>query len=388
MIELERQRSQVYHDPQRYAVLLAVQDSTSFNFNGRQIADLGVLEDNRTQGFFAHTTLWVSPLGVPLGLADQQVWTRPQSTAAKDEAHKALPIDLKESYKWLLGLDHSVQSAPDQQIITVCDREADIYELFATAQAQAAHFIVRVTRNRRTADGSLLEQALAKAAVVSRFTLSYPRRPQTQPEPVQMTLRYTTLTLLPPQRVVSARFMPLTPLTVQVVEAVEETPPPGEKALRWLLVTDLPVNHDDDAHTILRYYSYRWLVERFHYVLKSGCHFEESQLSSYAALTNHLALCSSVAWRLLWLLYQARLTPDASCESVLAPVAWQALTAFRRRSPQPAPHPPTLREAVRDIARLGGFLARRGDGEPGVKVLWRGLARLDDLVTLWLILHP
>lgn len=388
MIELERHQHQAQRHPQQHGVVLAVQDTTSFNFGGRQIDDLGVLDDNRTGGFFAHTTLSVSTSGVPLGLADQQVWTRPRTAKAKDEAHKALPIDRKESYKWLVGLNQSVQQAPDQQVITVCDREADIYELFATAQAQAADFIVRVVRNRRTADGLLLEQALAEAATVSSFTLCYPRRPQAHPQQVSMTLRYATLTLLPPKRVKCAHFMPLTPLTVQVVEAVETAPPAGEKPLRWRLVTTLPVNHDHEAHTVLRYYSYRWVVERFHYVLKSGCHFEESQLSSYAALTNHLALCSSVAWQLLWLTYQARLTPAASCEGVLAPAAWQALTAFLAHSPQPAPHPPTLRDAVRGIARLGGFLARTGDGEPGVKVLWRGLARLDDLASLWLILHP
>lgn len=388
MIEIERTQSQAYGNPQHHAVVLAVQDTTSFNFSGRQIDDLGVLDDNRTSGFFAHTSLSVSTSGVPLGLADQQVWTRPRTKKDKDEKHKRLPINQKESYKWLLGLNQSVQNAPDQQVISVCDREADIYELFATAHAQDAHFIVRVVRNRRTADGPLLEQALSEAATVSTFTLSYPRRPQSQPQPVDMTLRHATLTLLPPKRPASATFMPLSPLSVQVVEAVETAPPEGEKPLRWLLVSNLAVSNDDEAHTVLRYYSYRWLVERFHYVLKSGCHFEQSQLSSYAALTNHLALCSSVAWRLLWLTYQARLTPDVSCECALTPVAWQALTAFLSRSPHPAPRPPTLREAVRGIARLGGFLARTGDGEPGVKVLWRGLARLDDLVTLWLILHP
>lgn len=388
MIAIERQQSRRQQECQRQGVVLAVQDTTSFNFSGRQIEEMGVLEDNRTKGFFAHTTLLVSSVGVPLGMADQQVWTRAQSHQAKDEQHKRLPINQKESYKWLVGLERSLEAAPHQQLITVCDREADIYELFAMAQAQGANFIVRVVRNRRTAQGPLLEQALAEAAEVGAFTLHYPRRPQAQPAGVRMTLRYATLTFLPPQRVASARFMPLLPLPLQVVEAVEEAPPAGEKALRWLLVTNLPLSDDDQAQTILRYYSYRWLVERFHYVLKSGCHFEESQLSTFAALTNHLALCSSVAWRLLHLTYQARLTPEASCESVLAAVAWQALTAFLHRSPQPEPSPPTLREAVHGIARLGGFLGRKGDGEPGVKVLWRGLARLDDLVSFWLILHP
>ena len=295
MIEIERQQNCEMGDAQTHPVVLAVQDTTSFNFAGRKADGLGVLDNNRITGFFAYTTLNVSVEGVPLGIADQKVWSRPRTQKAKDDAHKQLPIDQKESYKWLVGLNQSVQRVPQQQVITVCDREGDIYELFATAQAQAAHFIVRAVRNRRTVGGKLLEQALVESAQVSTFTLDYPRRPQTEPEGVTMTLRYATLTLVPPERPASAQFMPLTPLTVQVVEAVEQAPPTGEKPLRWRLLTNLPVTNWSAAHTILRYYSYRWLVERFHYVLKSGCHFEHSQLATFAALTNHLALAPAHA---------------------------------------------------------------------------------------------
>lgn len=384
MIQLEQEQSQVTDQ----AVVLAVQDTTSFNFSGRQIEGLGVLDDNCAAGFFAHTTLQVSVEGVPLGLADQQVWRRAPHTPEQKDDHKQRPIEQKESYKWLVGLTQSLAATPTQQIITICDREADIYELLALAAVTDTSFIVRSTHNRRTQSGDLLAQAVAQQPTIGTFTVEALRRPPGEAQKVTMNLRYTTLTLLAPQRKTAAACMPLEPLTVQVVDAVESDPPPGEKPLHWRLVTNLPVADLAAAQRVLRYYSYRWLVERFHYVLKSGCQFEASQLATYAALTNHLALCSSVAWRLLHLTYQARRTPDTSCEPLLPAVAWQALTAFLQQSPTPSTRPPTLREAVRAIARLGGFLARKGDGEPGVKVLWRGLARLDDLVSFWLILHP
>ncbi len=129
----------------------------------------------------------------------------------------------------------------------------------------------------------------------------------------------------------------------------------------------------------------RWLIERYHYVLKSGCGIEKLQLETGEGLERALAAFGIVAWRLLFLSYEARAKPEAPCSVVFATHEWQALyCAVHRTSKLPA-EAPTLREAVRLVARLGGFLARAGDGEPGVKTLWRGLIRLEDIVAGWLL---
>jgi Transposase Tn5 dimerisation domain len=389
MIEQERQKTIERLAQSEGQVVLAVQDTTSFNFSGRQnISGLGVLDDNRAAGFFAHTTLAVSETGVPVGLFAQAVWARPKQKKAKDEQHKQLPITAKESHKWLSGLSQSTKSAGEAQVITICDREADIYELFALAQTQAAGFIVRVVRDRRTDEEGLLSDAIARTPAQATYPLAVARRPQEEPRQAQITLRFTQVTLLPPYRPKQAQAMTLVPLTLTVVEAVEETPPPDVTPIHWRLLTNCEVNDVAAAQRILRFYTYRWLVERFHFILKSGCSFEESQLQSFSALTNYLALCSSVAWHLLWITYQARLTPEASCDLVLEQAEWQALTAYVKRSPKPPPRPPTLGQAVRWIAELGGFIGRKSDGNPGVKVLWRGLIRLRDITDAWLLFHP
>jgi hypothetical protein len=364
--------------------VLAVQDTTGLNYSGRRVEGLGVLEDNRTSGYFAHTTLAVSTNGVPQGILHQQVWSRPRNNKLKDEGHKRLPIEEKESNKWLVGLKNSLDERLQRDMITVCDREGDVYELFQTAHTHEAQFIVRAVRDRRTQPGELLETAIAKTAVAGRMTVAIARRPQEETQAVTLALRFTTLTLLPPMnRPQTPDFMPLTPQTVQVVEALEIEPPDAKPAIRWLLLTNCEVSTLQQAQTILRYYSYRWLVERFHFVLKSGLSIEDSQLERLPALHNFLALCSGVAWRLLWMIYQARLTPDVSCEELFAPPEWQALHAYMTHSTQPPPQPPSLRQTVRWIGKLGGFLGRKHDGEPGVKVLWRGLSRLQDIVDTW-----
>ncbi len=150
----------------------------------------------------------------------------------------------------------------------------------------------------------------------------------------------------------------------------------------------MPVTTYEEAVQIVLWYSLRWLIERYHFVLKSGCRIEELQLETAQRLERALATYCIVAWRLLWLTYQARQAPESSCEVVLQQDEWQALYATMHQTTTVPEQPPTLHEAVSWIARLGGFLGRKSDGEPGVKVIWRGLRRLEDIVATWRLLHP
>jgi len=155
-----------------------------------------------------------------------------------------------------------------------------------------------------------------------------------------------------------------------------------------MLLTTLPVEDLAAAETVVRYYTYRWRIERYHYVLKRGCHIEDLPLETFDRWDRALAGDRIVAWRLLWLTYLAREQPEAPCPTVLRPAEWAAWDAAHPRRRDPPPAPGDLRTAVRGIAQRGGFLGRRGDGEPGVKTLWRGDRRLEDLTVLWESLPP
>lgn len=391
IVAIERQATLQRIAAERGEVVLAVQDTTPFNFANRAgLSGLGVLEDNRTPGFFAHTLLGVSEQGVPLGLLAQQVWSRPQNLARDPAAHKTKPITEKESFKWLAGLQQLPEVTP-KQVVVICDREGDIYELFQESHNRQLDFIVRSVHDRRLEDAPLLRERVSQLSPAAHYTLRVQRQRDQAERQATVALRYTSVTLRPPKnRPQRARVIPLEPLTVQVVEVGEIDPPAEVKdPVHWLLLTTLPVTCLDDVQRVVRFYTYRWLVERFHYVLKSGgCHFEDSQLRTVEALHRLLGLCSRVAWRLLALTYQARQTPQAPCTVALSEAEWQALSAFVNRSHTPAPAPPSLREAVRAIANLGGFIGRKSDGEPGVKTLWRGWQRLQDIVATWLLFHP
>ena len=390
IIEHERQATAQRIGADSGEIVLAVQDTTAFNFANRaSLEGLGVLDDNRTPGFFAHSTLAVSEQGIPLGLLNQQVWSRPQNLKRVPNAHQSLPITEKESFKWLASLQHLPTLA--KQVVTVGDREADIYELFQDSRNHDIDFVVRAARNRRLEEAPLLRDQLDQISVADSYTLTVQRQRNQAERQARVELRYTTVTLRPPKnRLKHSEVIPLEPLAVQVVE-VREIDPPAEDSdpVHWILLTSLPVTQLDDAYRIVRFYTFRWLVERFHYVLKSGgCHFECSQLRTLEALHRLLGVCSRVAWRLLWLTYQARQTPDAPCTVALSEAEWQALTAFVNKSQTPAHAPPSLHQAVHAIAKLGGFIGRKADGDPGVKTLWRGWQRLQDIVATWLLFHP
>ena len=154
----------------------------------------------------------------------------------------------------------------------------------------------------------------------------------------------------------------------------------------WMLLTSVETSTAAQALERLLWYAQRWGIEVFHRILKSGCRIEDRQLGDAERLEACIAFDMVIAWRIQWMTVQGRKTPDVSCEAILCEEEWKPLYAYLYK--RPPPHkPPTLREAIRMIAKLGGFLGRKGDGEPGPMVLWRGLMRLPDLELGWRLAH-
>ncbi len=266
----------------------------------------------------------------------------------------------------------------------MADWESHTYEFLAEVLNRQLDFIVRASSGRGfSPDGQDIFALIRQQAVQHRYSLALQHRPDRDKREAQAELRFSTLVLRRPARATCQR------ATLSVhIQVMEPQPPPGQEAIHWVLLTSWPVQTVEQALTVVRLYTQRWLVERFHDTLKSGCKLEESQLRQETRLERLLVVYSLVAWKLLWITYQARQTPDAPCTLVLQPAEWQALYAFVQRTQRLPSTPLFLHTTVRWIAQLGGFLGRKGDGYPGVKVLWRGWIRLQDIVATWTIAHP
>lgn len=170
--------------------------------------------------------------------------------------------------------------------------------------------------------------------------------------------------------------------------ASETHAPEGIEPLEWMLLSTLPVTTVEEAIEKLDWYAKRWGVEIFHKVIESGCRIEERQLAEVPRLENCLAIDLVAAWRIFHLTILGRQDPEQPCTVFLEDHEWKALIAFREGVEAIPAKPPSLREATRRVADLGGFLGRKGDGEPGVKSLWLGLERLDTIAFAWRAFGP
>jgi transposase-like protein/transposase Tn5 family protein len=361
--------------------LLAIQDTTELDFTPHPATrGLGYLGHPKHFGLLLHSVLLASADGVPLGLLHQQAWTRdPRYLGKRKDRRKKETAD-KESQRWLTALRQTEQALPaGRTVLTIADREADFYDLFAAPRAEGRHLLIRAKGRRSVRhEARLLGAAVQTQPVAGRRTVTLPRGDNRPARTATLAIRFGCFEVNPPST--HPRRKELAPLRLWAVLVEEEGGPAGQPPIRWLLLTTAATTTREQAWEAVRFYTYRWLVERFHFALKSGCKVEELQLGTVQRLQRAVATYSIVAWRLLWLTYEARRQPQASCEAVFSRPEWQVL--HRKANPKVVlpQQPPTLREAVRQVARLGGFLARRQDGEPGVKTLWRGLRRLQDLL--------
>lgn len=360
-------------------VVLAIQDTTDLDFTSlKQTSGLGFINQTNQQGIKVHSCLAVSGEGEPLGLLHQYTWNRQQRAGKRGQRRKKATSE-KESQRWLDTLKAAESGIdPSVCLVHVGDREADIYDLFVQPRALGSQLLIRVEYNRKVQhELNYLIPTLEQAEVVGQQTIELERNPERPARQATLTVRGMQVTLEVPRHHKQPKQCQPVSLNFLLVE--EATPPSEGKPIRWLLLTTLPIDSFEQAWQCVRWYALRWLIERFHFTLKSGCRIEHLQLETAPRLLKALATYSIVAWRLMWLTYYARLLPDAPCATVLQPAEWKLL----RRKFEPknrSQKPPTLRQSVRWIAQLGGFLARKGDGEPGLKTLWRGIGVLHRLL--------
>lgn len=372
------------------AVVLCPQDTTYVDYSHHpHTVGLGVMQDMDHQGVLVHTTLAITPDRVPLGLVDQQVWTRDAETFGKRHQRRDKPTDEKESQKWLNSLRVVADwrmSCPETRWVSVADREADLYDFLWEAQRLKVDVVVRAARDRRVAHPeSRLWAYVENRPPQGTLTVKVPRQSDRAARAAQLSVRWAQVNLRPPHH----RYAEHLPnVMVWAILVREEQPSADVDAIAWLLLTTVPTQTLEEACERVEWYAARWLIEVYHKVLKSGCRIEDRQFEHVDRLKRYLALDSVVAWQVLYLTMLGREMPNLPCTAVLETDEWQALYCFIHKVSAPPLSPPSLRDATRWIAQLGGFLARTRDGQPGSMVIWRGLQRLHDIVSTWQLLRP
>jgi len=389
----------------QYACVAVSQDTTELDYSHmKETEGLGPLNEDYRRGLFMHSLYVVSEDGLPLGLLDTGMLIRDDETFRTAAARKHLPIEEKESFRWVEGYHKTLElarSLPGCEVFSISDREGDIFEVFeawqlAVEEGQPAEWIIRANQDRALTgmvegDPAKLFAALAQAPVLGEIEFKIRAKKGTKKvkgstmqtsrngRTVRQTIRAMKITPRPPER----KGKKLKEVSFWAILAEETDPPEGEDPIRWVLLTSKEVTTLEEARRILNLYLRRWDIEVFHRVLKTGCRVERIQLKTVAALTCALVIYAVIAWRILYLTNLGRQCPDIACSCVFEEEEWKAACAVVRREKDAGE--PTLSEFIGIIGKLGGHLGRKGDGPPGPQSIWQGLARVRDFALVWQI---
>lgn len=380
---LSGHREALYDRTKQEDVVIVAQDTTFITHlidNGDK--GYGTITASDTEQYLLHPAVVFNDRGVNLGVMGADFWQRGESLDR--EVRRRQPIEEKESYRWLEGYDCACElqnQAPETLVISVGDRESDIHELYDYAQLQAlsrrAEFIVRAKLNRRIEkkDGEIdyLWEVMAASQSLGRHTFMTPRTRRKAPRKVSVDLFVETVTLLGRENDGK------NPVTLYAVFAKEQRPPTGEEGVEWMLLTSLPVEDFNTAQTIVGWYKQRWEIEIYFRLLKQGCKIAKLRLETQARLHNAISVYLIVAWRLHFITMMSRDYPEIAADYIYSAREWQTIYTMCLKK-KPPKHPPSIRETTRMLARLGGFLARKHDGEPGIQTLWIGYQKLANYI--------
>jgi len=367
--------------------VLCVQDGSDLDYNNLdQCEGLGQMGANQTgaksRGLYLHSTLAVAPNGLPLGVLHAQCMA-PESKSGEDgRPTYETPIEEKKTFIWIEHHRDLVEVAsgmPHTRLIDVCDREADFFELFDEQRRNPrVELLVRAKHDRNITEEPLkLFAAVRQTPLQSVVRVHIPRqsarpkkskqkaRPKRSGRTADLSVRSMRIQLRAPKYQEGKD-----PIDLWIVHALEESPAPDTKAVEWFLLTTIDIASAEDAERCLRWYCLRWRIEDWHRVLKSGCRIEDLAHESAERLRRAIAINLVIAWRIMLMTLLGRETPELPAEVLFSDIELRTLKAYaKKRGLTP---PVLLGEAVRLVAKIGGYLGRNNDPPPGHQLLWQG----------------
>jgi hypothetical protein len=392
-------------------VVFVAQDTTELDLTHPQmrVQGAGPLDGSSRCGAFLHASEAFTEEGTPLGAVAAKIWARETpdpakpalSSAEKGKKRRALPVEEKESMRWIEGARAAqalAKACPETLCVSLCDSEGDFYDLLAEPRAvENFHWIVRACQERAVLDtdgracGAPRDLLLKQPVLATHEIVVRGREPlvscETRPRRMARTSR---------RAVLEVRACPVTlkapagraghggGLAVQAVMAREAAPAEGEEPVEWILLTTLPASTAEEALRVLRGYTVRWSIEVWFRVLKSGCRVEARRFESLARLVSCVAVYMIVAWRTLLACRLGRDCPDMDCTVLFEDSEWQCVWTVTHRGAALPAKVPRLSEMVEWVARLGGYVSRgAGKSPPGVETVWKGLQRMHDLSLGW-----
>jgi len=328
---LQTHRTQTIRRMKKEETVLILQDTTLLNFSTRPGCEgLGQIGTNQTKaisrGLALHSCLAVGESGLPLGVLRLHGYA-PEAAQGKDPGR---PIEEKESYRWLEAYQDAAQIAeqiPETRVISVADREGDMFELFDLRRGYAgrkADLLVRAKSDRclEGSDRKLFEE-LAATPLARKVSIPVPRQRQQLAKPstpgrpaltarsAEVEVRFKEVTISAPQKPQTRDKLPI---KIWAIYLLETDPPEGATAVEWMLLTSIEIASVKQALRCVQWYCRRWRIEEWHRVMKSGCKILEHQNHSAQVLLRAIAIDAVIAWRIMLLALLGRETPELPCD--------------------------------------------------------------------------
>ncbi len=367
--------------------ILILQDTTEFSYE-RDQSELGatrIIPNEKDilgkvrritkRGILMHSSLALTTEGLPLGIASVKFWTRKKFKGCNElKKHinpTRMPIEKKESYRWLENMEKSTKLFSDHdRCIHIGDRENDIYEFFCLTKKLGTHFLVRTCVDRLAGSGNHTVKNEMDEIKVKGLHRIEMRDKKGNVSEALLKIKYKHIKVLPP----IGKKEKYPELYLTVIHAEENKKPKDRDKIVWKLITDLPVGSCKDAIEKINWYALRWKIEVFHKILKSGCRVEDSKLQTAERLVKLISVYCILSWRIFWMTMINRCCPNASPRLALTDIEIKILNEAVKDNKNKK-----LSDYLIKIAKLGGYLARASDPPPGNIVMWRGLARLIDI---------
>lgn len=364
---------------EQHGTVLALEDTTTISFSHKTLRNqLGhVNQGDRCRGMLAHSVLLFAPQEKEvIGLIAQSRWTRDIATRGKRARHATTPYTEKEGYKWESASTAMSSRLGDKMsdVISVCDREADIYEYLHYKLSTTQRFIVRSMQSRHIEEGeNKLYDYASKLESAGIKEVDIAQKGGRAARTATLDIVYAPVTLKVPANKCGDA------LPLYYVGCIERNTD-SEQRLCWHLLTSEPITCKEHALTVISYYEKRWLVEEYHKAWKSdGTDIEASRLQSKENAERLITINAFIATRILQLKFANDQPDDISCEQALSPKAWKLLWLKRTKKPLPTT-PPTMKWVYHELARLGGWKDTKRTGKASIKVIWQGWFKLQTIL--------
>jgi hypothetical protein len=391
IIANERARLIHFVEQMKPAMMFVIQDTTTLDFSNARSADnLDCLQTAYQKGVYLHSSLVLNALGVPMGLLDQYFWSRgAYSFGIKKSQRKQLPIEEKESFRWLSALRLSYRyfaHCSETMIVNLMDREGDIYDLFLEERPANAHYVIRARGDRKSISHDLtIRPTLDKMIPDAEFCYEIPVKSivhSSQTRKANLEVRYSKMLIRQPSTQTKK-----SPVDIWVLWIREINCPQGETPVDWLLFTSIPIHTSDDANNIVRYYTYRWRIEQLHKVLKTdGAQITTVQFEEEQTLKSAISAFSIASVQVLHLQYTSKEEPEKPLEELgiqedLYRIGAQYLNKVAGTKLEVDKLKPTITDLLRVVGHLAGFSFQKGKNM-GTKTIRHGLSRLLDIKTV------